>query len=76
MYLIPSFSIRITGDDLIPGNMGLLDQREAMKWVQANIEGISFQLFTEVKLTIKSRHIFKLKLKQYRLFWKVNSYPI
>lgn len=27
-----------TEDDVIPGNMGLKDQREAMKWVKKNIK--------------------------------------
>ena len=28
-----------TGDDIVPGNNGMLDQVEAMKWVQKNIKG-------------------------------------
>ncbi len=29
-----------SGDDVVPGNMGMLDQLEAMKWVQKYISGM------------------------------------
>ena len=28
-----------TGDDVVKGNMGLLDQIEALRWVQGHVEG-------------------------------------
>lgn len=29
----------LTGDGEIPANLGMFDQREALKWVQENIAG-------------------------------------
>ncbi|XP_071476203.1 acetylcholinesterase-like [Diadema antillarum] len=36
-YRLSIYGFLTTGDDVIPGNLGLLDQRQALIWVQENI---------------------------------------
>ncbi|XP_072039269.1 acetylcholinesterase-like [Amphiura filiformis] len=36
-YRVSAFGYLTTGDSILPGNYGMMDQVEALKWVQANI---------------------------------------
>ncbi|XP_072039265.1 acetylcholinesterase-like [Amphiura filiformis] len=36
-YRVATFGYLTTGDSILPGNYGMMDQVEALKWVQANI---------------------------------------
>ncbi|XP_072034357.1 cholinesterase-like [Amphiura filiformis] len=36
-YRLATFGFLTTGDDILPGNYGMMDQVEALKWIQTNI---------------------------------------
>jgi predicted secreted protein len=53
-YRLEAFGFFSTGDDVAPGNYGLLDQKMAIQWVHDNIDsfGGNNRIFT-VRLTVE-----------------------